>query len=86
MNTSSPLHFLFTAILAFTLLGGCKTRSEIRREQEMEKIKQDVTSVKGQKADVEQTVEELRTEVARLATVFEEQNSQLRTKDDDQKK
>ncbi len=82
-----------TKALSFFLLGllileltGCKTRSEIRREQEMEKIKQEVTVAKGQRADVETTVEELRTEVARLAALMEEQNTQLRAHDDELKK
>jgi len=79
------LSFLLLGLLLLELTG-CKTRSEIRREQEMEKIKQEVTTAKGQRADVETTVEELRTEVARLAAVLDEKESQLRGHDEEIKK
>ncbi len=84
-NVSKAISFVLLGLLILELTG-CKTRSEIRREQEMEKIKQEVTVAKGQRADVETTVDELRTEVARLAVLLEEQSSQLRQHDEELKK
>jgi len=54
-------------------LNGCKTKGDIRREQEMERLKSDVKEARDIKADLDTTVEELRLEVARLTSVNEEQ-------------
>ena len=59
--------------MGFLLLSGCKTKGEIRREQEMERLKTDVKEAREIKADLDTTVEELRLEVARLTSVNEEQ-------------
>lgn len=56
-------------LLAFS---ACKTKSELRREQEFERIKQEVTKVTGERADIETQVEDTKTELARLASAFDE--------------
>lgn len=60
-------------------LSGCKTKGEIRREQEMERLKTEVKEARDLKADVDTTVDELKTEVARLKSVNEEQAESHRT-------
>lgn len=79
-------HIVLFSMGLLLLTSGCKTRSELRREQEMEKIKQDVVAAKGQRADVEQTVEDLRTEVQRLATAIEEQAARSNAHQEELKK
>lgn len=66
---------IFAAICLVTLLPfmGCKTKGDIRRQQEMERLKSEVKEARDIKADVDTTVEELRLEVARLSSVSEEQ-------------
>src|SRR5690606_35842378 len=57
-------------VLALVTLTSCKTKSEIRREQELARLKSEIRAVRGNKADASVAVEELRGEVARLANVL----------------
>ncbi|NBT57930.1 outer membrane protein assembly factor BamD [bacterium] len=67
-------HFFALGILVLVAwVSGCKTKGEIRREQEMERLKVEVKEAKDIRADVDTTVEELKMEVARLTSVNEEQ-------------
>jgi len=66
---------IFSTIVLFP---SCKTKSELRREQEVEKLRQEVTQVRGNRADVEVLSEELRVEMSRLGAVVEEQGQQSR--------
>jgi TolA-binding protein len=54
-------------------LVSCRTKSEIRREQEFERLKQEVTQTRGDRADLDSTVEEVRVEMAKLGNVIEEE-------------
>ena len=65
---------IFVAIFLSVSLGvvSCKTKSEIRREQELERLKQEVSQVRGAKADSEVIAEELKTEMTRLGNATEE--------------
>lgn len=56
-----------------SFVNACKTKGEVRREQEMERLKTEVKEAKDIRADVDTTVEELKLEVARLSSVNEEQ-------------
>lgn len=60
-------------LVAVFVLCSCKTKSELRREQEMERLKQEMTQVRGNKADSEVMAEELRVEMSRLGNVIDEQ-------------
>ena len=64
--------------LAITCIffSSCKTKSELRREQELDKLRQEVSQVRGNKADVEVLSEELKVELTRLGNVTEEQAAQ----------
>lgn len=62
---------LLTAVLL--TVSACKTKSELRREQELERLKQEVSQVRGTRADSEVLAEELRVEMSRLGNVVEEQ-------------
>lgn len=63
-------------LLSFT---GCRTKSELRREQELEQLKTQVKEARDGKVDVETTVEELRAEIARLSGIVEQQSAQIQT-------
>ncbi|MFM8269492.1 MAG: tetratricopeptide repeat protein [Pseudomonadota bacterium] len=63
----------FAMSLVLVTCFGCKTKGEIRREQEMERLKTEVKEARDSKADVDTTVEELKMEVARLSSLNEEQ-------------
>lgn len=65
--------FIFVLMLGILFSPGCKTKGEIRREQEMDRLKSDVKEARDIKADVDTTLEELRLEVARLSSVTEQQ-------------
>lgn len=54
-------------------LSSCKTKGEIRREQEMDKLKSEVREARDIKVDLDTSVEELRLEVAKLTSLSEEQ-------------
>jgi TolA-binding protein len=54
------------------IMSACKTKAEIRREQEVERLKSDLTAVKGDRADIETISEELKGEIARLSNLIEE--------------
>lgn len=77
-------------MVALVILGfgftGCKTKSELRREQEFERIKQDVRDARGTKADLETVAEELKTELTRLTSLVEEQGVQLRGQNEELRK
>lgn len=64
--------FLTVTVVVFSLLG-CKTKSELRREQDLERLRQEVTAVRGSRADSEVLAEELRVEMSRLGNVVDEQ-------------
>jgi TolA-binding protein len=57
-------------------LSGCQTKSEIRREQELEHLKTEVGEAKEGGADIQETVDELKVEVARLGNVLEGKGQQ----------
>lgn len=61
----------------------CKTKSEIRREQEFERLKQEISESRGDRAEVDSSVDELKVEIAKLGNVIEEE-AQGRRKDSDE--
>lgn len=67
------LIFILSSLLLVPCLFSCKTKGEIRREQEMERLKSDVREAQGIKADMGTAVEDLRMEVARLSSSNSEQ-------------
>lgn len=77
--------FLFIAT-ALVVLAGCKTKSELRREQDMERLKAELKEVRGDKADVENFGEELKVEVSRMNNLLEERAAQNRSQIDELKK
>jgi tol-pal system protein YbgF len=66
--------------------GACKTRNDLRKEQEIERMQAEISSTRGQKADFEVLQEELKTEMARLSNVVEEVAQQHRHDADELKK
>ena len=66
-------------VLVFFLVVGlgsiisCRTKSEIRREQEFEKLKQEVTMNRGDRADVDSSVDDVKVEIAKIGNVIEEE-------------
>jgi TolA-binding protein len=59
-------------LLGLMVFPACQTKSDLRRQQEVEKIKQELTQVRGDKADIETTNEELKVEISRLSNVIEQ--------------
>lgn len=72
--------------LSLALCFGCKTKSEVRRDQELEKLKADVREAKGDHADEEVASEELKEEVGRMGNAIEEHAQQQKQETDDLKK
>jgi len=77
MNMSNFLSVL-SSLSLFLALGlggasGCKTKGDLRREQELERLKSDVREARGIKADLDTSVEDLKLEVARLSSSNSEQ-------------
>lgn len=76
--------FLVAAFLAFPVLfTACKSKSEIRREQELENLKTQVKEAREGRADYDASFEEMRTEVARLSALVEQQAALNRSLSDD---
>jgi len=84
---SKSFHFFWVTgfILLLGFISSCKTKGEIRREQEMERLKSDVREARGIKADLDTTVEELKIEVARLSSGTNEQSALYRNQIDELK-
>jgi TolA-binding protein len=59
-------------LLFLAALCGCQTKSDIRREQEMVKLRKEVQKARGDKADIEVTVEEMKGDISRLASLLDE--------------
>ncbi len=51
---------------------GCKTKADLKREQDLERLKQEVSTVRGSKADTEMENEELRGELSRMNALLSE--------------
>ncbi len=79
-----PVWTLGLICLLFSTLGAsCKTKRDVRREQEYERIKAEVREARGARADLEVISEEFRTELARLSTAVEEQSQVQRMQNDE---
>ena len=66
-------------LIALVLVVGCKTKSEIRREQEFEHLKEEVGETREGGADLQESVDEVKVAVARLGNSMEgraQQNQQ----------
>ncbi len=74
---------IFFGILILVSVVGCKTKSEIRREQEFERLKLDVRDARGTKADIETVSEDIRRDISRLGIQIEEQNQYLKNQDEE---
>lgn len=59
-------------LLILALLAGCQTKSDVRREQEMTKLRKEVQKARGDKVDIEVTVEEMKTDMGRLSSLLDE--------------
>lgn len=59
-------------LLVLALFAGCQTKSDIRREQEMLKLRKEVQKARGDKVDIEVTVEELKNDVTRISSLLDE--------------
>lgn len=75
--------YSFTRFILFVLFGGlfivgCKTKGDIRREQELDRLKSQVREAQGIRADVDTVLEELKLEVARLGSGLTEQSALFR--------
>jgi TolA-binding protein len=78
--------FGLVCIIFSTMGASCKTKRDVRREQEYEKIKSEVREARGARADLEVISEEFRTELARLSASIEEQSQATRLGNEDSKK
>lgn len=54
------------------LFFGCKTKSDIRREQDLERVKSELKEAKSERADFDTIQEESRVELERLRALIEE--------------
>lgn len=73
-------------VLCFLSLVGCKTKSEMRREQEFEHLKTEVRESKTTRADLETMVDEMKSDITRLSNASDEQTQLLRTQNEELKK
>ena len=59
-------------LVVVVLAGGCTTKAELKRQQELERIKQDVTVAKTAHVDAELQLDELRTDMQKLTLSVEQ--------------
>jgi TolA-binding protein len=71
-KTNLAILTLLLLIASVPLVSGCKTKADMRREQEVEQMKADLNQVRGTRADLENSSEELKAEIARLNNLIEE--------------
>lgn len=79
------MRFLVLSIFAL-LLPGCVTKSDLRREQEVDQLKQELKDVRSEKSDVDALSEELKVEISRMSNLLEEREKAQRTQIEDVKK
>lgn len=60
-------------VLATGLVSGCKSKAELKREQDVDRLRDEMTQVRGDRADFGSILEELRTELARTRASIDEQ-------------
>ena len=65
------------------IFSACNTKSDIRREQELERLKAEVNTSRSDKADLSASVDEVRGEAAKLHSAIEEQ-TQARLRDSEE--
>lgn len=80
-----PKSFLPWLVLALLVLPSCKTKMDIQREQDMERLKQEVRYAKGTKADLDVVSEQVRTELSRMTNYVEEQTIYQRRQSEEMK-
>lgn len=72
--------------LAMAVCSGCQTKSDLKRQQELEKLRADVREAKGEHADDEVANEEVKEEMGRLGNAVEERSQKQQQQLDDMKK
>lgn len=77
---------IIAVIPSLFVLAGCKTKNEVRREQDVERLKQELSQVKGDRTDLDNISEELKVEIARMNNIVEERATQNRQALDDIKR
>lgn len=73
-------------ILVLSTLAGCKTKSELRREQDLDRMKAELKEVRGERADVDNLGEEFKVEISRMNNLLEERAAQSRSQMDELRK
>lgn len=74
------------AALAVFALSGCTTKAELKRQQELERIKQEVTVAKSAHVDTESQIDEVRTDLQKLSLSADQQAAALRAQTEDLRK
>jgi TolA-binding protein len=59
-------------LLLLVAASGCQTKSDLRREQELSKLRKEVQKARGDKVDIEVTVEEMKGDMSRLSSLLDE--------------
>lgn len=67
-------------------LTGCVTKADLRREQEVDRLKQELKDARGDRADMDNTTEDLRMEITRMSNLLEERAQAQRIQADELKK
>ncbi|MBI4404412.1 MAG: tetratricopeptide repeat protein [Deltaproteobacteria bacterium] len=75
----------FFLVLLALFQSGCQTRTEVRREQELERIKHEVKEIRSDRADLDQFQEEMKTELARLSSVIEDHYKKTKSENEELK-
>jgi len=73
-------------ILLSISLSGCKTKGDMRREQELAKLQQDVTQVKSEHADIDNLSEEFKIEISKTNNLIEERAQASKQQEDELRK
>jgi len=71
------------SVAAGAMLVGCTTKAELKRQQDLDRMKQEVTAAKGAHVDAESQLDEVRTDLQKLSLTVEQQHQALRTQTDD---
>jgi TolA-binding protein len=69
--------------LIFIFCTACQTKSGLRQEQEVEKLKAEVRQVRGERADMDTAGDELKMEIARTNNLVEERAARDKQQFDD---
>lgn len=73
-------------VFSSLLFVSCKTKNDLRREQEVDRLRSEIKEVRGDRADIDTLGEELKVEITRMSNLLEDRAVQQKQQMDEVRK